>query len=378
MTRYGFLSSYPPTRCGLATFTEALAAAIVEDDGPYAEVVRVIDTMDPRPAAPVGTRTVIVGELVADDPRTLLSSAARLNACDVAIVQHEYGIYGGPDGDQVITLLEALNVPIIVVFHTVLASPTARQRTVLERVGALATEIVVMTETARSLVEKHYAIDIARVRVVPHGVATWLEEASEVAHETPRVLTWGLIGPGKGLEWGIRAMALLADMVPAPEYTVVGQTHPKVLANDGDVYREMLQRTIDELGLQETVTLDARYLDSAQLAAMVSSADVVLLPYDSLEQVTSGVLVEAIAAGVPVVATGFPHAVELLADGAGRIVTHRNPESMAEALREVLTRSDVANQMRAAALQSARETSWPAVAEQYRLLAAQVLAAEAA
>lgn len=352
--------------------------AMVNKGGPYAEVVRVIDTTVPRPAAPGGTRTVIVGELVADDPRSVASAAACLNSCDVAIVQHEYGIYGGLDGDQVITVLEDLKVPIIVVFHTVLASPTARQRFVLERVGELASEIVVMTDNARRLVETHYAIDSTKVQVIPHGVATWLEGTSAVGHDTPRVLTWGLIGPGKGLEWGISAMALLGDMVPVPEYTIVGQTHPKVLAHEGDSYRNMLQQTIDDLGLRPTVTLNPRYLDSAQLAAMVSSADVVLLPYDSTDQVTSGVLVEAIAAGLPVVATAFSHAVELLAGGAGRIVEHKNPQSIADALRYVLTHPDVAHRMRAAALQSARETSWPAVAEQYRQLAAQVLASVAA
>lgn len=359
MTRFVVLSTYPPTRCGIATFSESLATALVEPGAPRVEVVRLLDTAEPVPNA--ARRTA----LIADDPSTMAAAIGRLNAADVAIVQHEYGIYGGTDGDQVLTVLEALVVPTIVVLHTVLRSPTAAQRALLERVVALADVAVVMTAAARELLVTQYDVPGAGVRVIPHGVAQAVLAPARVHGVRPRVLTWGLIGPGKGIEWGIRAMAIVRESVPAVEYIVAGQTHPKVLAHSGDVYRDMLATTIGELGLGATVHLDDRYLEADDLAALVASADVVLLPYDSLEQVTSGVLVEAVAAGIPVVATGFPHAIELLAAGGGRIAVHRDPASMAAAIVSSLRDGSAVPVTTAP-----HAVGWADVADLYRALAA--------
>jgi glycosyltransferase involved in cell wall biosynthesis len=192
------------------------------------------------------------------------------------------------------------------------------------------------------------------------------------------VLTWGLISPGKGLEWGIRAIAELGELASPVEYVIAGQTHPKVLALEGERYREALQRLIADLGLDDTITMDDRYLDAAQLADLVTTADVVLLPYDSRDQATSGVLVEAIAAGVPVVATGFPHAVELLGGGAGLIARHGDPESMAAAIRSIVETEETARRMHEAALRDAHDSSWPVVGERYRELADRIAEARAA
>ncbi len=138
----------------------------------------------------------------------------------------------------------------------------------------------------------------------------------------PTILTWGLLGPGKGIEWAIDALAELVDLDPTPRYLVMGETHPRVVNREGEAYRSALQARAASRGIGHLVEFDARYLDLAALGRVVQEADVVLLPYDSREQVTSGVLVEALAAGKPVIATGFPHAVELLGGGAGLIVPH--------------------------------------------------------
>lgn len=307
-------------------------------------------------------------ELVAGDLGSRLAAAAALNACDVAIVQHEYGIYGGEDGEEILGVLGAVMTPTIVVLHTVLPAPTKHQRAVLSEVCASASLTVVMTNGARDTLADRYGVDRLRVHVIPHGV-TNLAVASRTTRSRRRVLTWGLISPGKGIEWGIRAIARLADLDPGVEYVVAGQTHPKVLARAGESYRAALTHLIDELGIASSVRLDGRYLGGEELVALLASADVVLLPYDSRDQATSGVLAEAVAAGVPVVATGFPHAVELLAGGAGIIVEHQDPGSIASALRSILTGEGVAERMREAALHDAREMTWSAVADRYRLLA---------
>ncbi|MFD3444556.1 glycosyltransferase [Microbacteriaceae bacterium 4G12] len=376
MTQFGLLSTYPPTRCGLATFTQSLATALVRPGDPAASIVRVLDEPEPRPVAVLGASAVVAAELVGGVPSDRVTAGRVLNASDVVIVQHEYGIYGGPDGDEVLDLLRTIASPCIVVLHTVLPNPTPSQRRVLDAVGALASAVVVMTENACGILESTYGIPMTKVSVIPHGAPV---RAPAQKHETRarrRVLTWGLISPGKGVEWGVRAMAELTDL--DLEYVVAGQTHPKVLATAGESYRENLTGLIENLGLEARVSLDGRYLDDGELTELVDSADVVLLPYDSRDQVTSGVLAEAVAAGLPVVATGFPHAVELLAGGAGIIAAHEDPHSMAEALRAVLTRSDVAQHMHEAALRDTEMTSWPDVAERYRVLAAELIAAQAA
>ncbi len=365
MSSFSFLSTYPPTRCGLATFTQALATAMVGDEAAHARIVRAMDDDDSSATAGLGTRSVIVGELLRGDAAQSRDIARTLSSSDAVIVQHEYGIYGGPDGDEILPVLAALTAPSIVVLHTVLPAPTAHQREVLERVTQLTDAVVVMTETARELLEAHYTVDSRKVSVIPHGVADWSSVAVDPHPDRHEMLTWGLIGPGKGIEWGIRAMAELAESVPTLHYRVAGQTHPKVVDRDGEAYREGLQQLIDDLGLQDRVTLDGRYLDAHQLAALVTNADIVLLPYDSRDQVTSGVLAEAVAAGKDVIATTFPHSNELLAHGIGKLVGHEDPTAIARAAREILQRETPADHERALAV----DVSWPAVAAQYRSLA---------
>jgi polysaccharide biosynthesis protein PslF len=373
MTRFGFVSTYPPTLCGLATFTSALSNELLSSSGATGPVLRLVDAPEPSNSPEV------VGQLVAGQPATIGAAARLLDDCDAVILQHEYGVYGGSDGDEVLALLAALRAPSVVVLHTVLSAPTPNQRRVLEAVTSLADAVVTMTGTAEQRLASGYRVDMSKVTVIPHGAAVVRRgPAPRPRTGAPTILTWGLLGPGKGVEWAIEAMAALKDLDPAPHYLVAGQTHPKVVLHEGEAYRQRLLGRIAELGLDDTVTLDGRYRSSVELAEVVDSADVVLLPYDSTDQVTSGVLIEAIAALKPVVATRFPHAVELLSDGAGLLVPHKDPAAIAEALRTVLTRRDLGIGMSHAAAASAPELMWPAVADRYRDLAAQLISARLA
>jgi polysaccharide biosynthesis protein PslF len=372
-TRFGFVSTYPPTLCGLATFTSSLFAELTGPDRGSGVVVRVVDTPQPLPAPEV------IAEMVAGDPDSARRAAALLGASDVVIVQHEYGLYGGNDGDEVLALLSALTVPSIVVLHTVLSAPTAHQRAVLESVVSLANAVVTMTATAYDRLATGYGVDMAKVSVIPHGAPQLRTSRMPTFRSVePVVLTWGLIGPGKGIEWGIEAMGLLRSLYPAPRYHVAGQTHPKVVQREGEAYRLGLQDQVRRLGLTGRVSFDSHYRDSEALAGLIATADVVLLPYDSTDQVTSGVLIEAVAALKPVVATRFPHAVELLSDGAGLLVPHKDPAAIAEALRTLLTRRDLLAGITKAAVATAPELLWPAVAKRYHDLAARLISARVA
>lgn len=371
---FGMLSTFPPTSCGIATFAAALSAGLISE-GSTVDVVRLGGSPELEDALVVAT--------VADDSRATVSAAARaLNRTDVAIVQHEYGLYGGADGADVLALMASIVVPTIVVAHTVVVAPTAGQRTVLEKVCELADVIVVMTETARERLASLYAVDARKVVVIPHGAATPLAESTGVSRPVgawaPRLLTWGLLGPGKGIEWAIDAMAELDDLRPRPQYVVAGATHPKVHERQGEAYREMLVARAARSRAAFHVTFDDSYRDLADLTDLIASADVVILPYDSADQVTSGVLVDAVAAGRPVIATAFPHAVELLASGAGIVVPQRDPHALAAAIRSVLTDRDLAASMAAEARRLAPDLSWSTVAGRYRDLAATIATAPVA
>jgi polysaccharide biosynthesis protein PslF len=371
--RYGFLSTYPPTQCGLATFTAALREQLADlAPGAASGVVRLLD-VPAGPGPPQAAPTEVVGDLVAGTRGGPEHAAWLLNSFDVVVVQHEYGVYGGRDGDEVLEVLHHLDVPAVVVLHTVLTHPTRHQRHVLEAVAADADAVVVMTETARARLVAGYRTDPRRVAVIPHGAAD-NRAAVPVRAGPPTVLTWGLIGPGKGIEWGIAAVAALTDIDPAPRYLVAGETHPKVLAREGEAYRDGLVAHARRLGVARSVTFDGRYLGAASLGALVRGADVVLLPYDSRDQVTSGVLIEAVAALRPIVATRFPHAVELLGDGAGLLVPHGDAAAIAAAVRSIVTDDGVANRLVLAAAARAPELLWPAVARRYRQLAAGLVA----
>ncbi|WP_276031258.1 glycosyltransferase [Mycolicibacterium komossense] len=354
---FGVLSTYPPTRCGLATFSAALADGL-SVHGADISVVRVADgspAADPR----------IIGELVSDSPASVAAAAQLLNRSDVAIVQHEYGIYGGPDGDDVVDVLAGLTVPSIVVAHTVLKDPTPHQRSVLEAVAALADQMVVMSEAASQRLRLGFDVDPRKVVTISHGAFVPPDLASPARQDRPTLLTWGLLGPGKGIERVIDAMVALHELPSRPHYVVAGRTHPKVLAAEGESYREARAEQARRRGVAGSVSFDAGYRDRASLTRLAQASAVVVLPYDSTDQVTSGVLVDAIATGRPVVATAFPHAVELLASGAGAVVAHDDPDALAATLHTLLTKPDIAEAMAAEAIRLAPTMAWPVVANAY-------------
>ncbi len=365
---FGLLSTFPPTPCGIATFTAALARGL-SGAGREVGVVRIAD------GSPVRTDAV-VGDLVNGSRRSVADCSALLNRHDVAIVQHEYGLYGGPDGEEIVEILSGLRVPAIVIAHTVLVDPTRHQRDVLVSVAALADRLVVMSDAARRRLIENFDVDPRKIATIPHGAAVATSQLSRPRAERPTLLTWGLLGPGKGVERVVDAMADLRDLSPRPRYLVAGSTHPKVLAAEGEAYRTARVAQAERLGVGDSVHFDDAYRDLGSLASLIAAAAVVVLPYDSREQVTSGVLVDAIAAGRPVVATAFPHAIELLSSGAGIVVDHDDPRALVDALRRVLFEPGLAEQMSAEALRLAPGIGWPVVAARYIDLATRLEAPE--
>ncbi len=356
----GFVSTYPPTVCGIASYTESLVKAIGgRNPGNATGVVRLGDdstenhlqhvVMHHRPGNGSSQR----------------NAAAVLNRYDAVSIQHEFGIWGRRDGVEVLDFMSRLSVPSAVTLHTVLREPTQNQRSITVSMVSLAERVVVMSQTASTRLVELYGVDPGRISVIPHGADPGFAGPSLVKGGQPLILTWGLIGPGKGLEWAIRALEDIADMRPLPRYLIAGATHPEVKRTSGESYRESLMALTRSLGLDSMVGFDDRYLDRQSLARLVRSADMIVLPYESADQVTSGVLVEAIAASKPVIATQFAHAVELLRDGAGAVVPFGEPHVLGAKLRQVLSDRSIRELMTSRAQRLAADWYWPTIGARF-------------
>lgn len=368
--RVGLVTTYPPTRCGIGTFSKSLVQSLDASEFEI-DIVRLVED---RPGPVADEHPAL--EIVPDLPIGIRAAARRLNRCDLAVFQHEYGIYGSNDGESILEMVARVECPKVAVLHTVLENPTPPQRHILEQLGA-SCQLVTLSEAARQRLIGRYDVNPSRVTVIPHG-AGWQPRPPNPA---PRrtVLTWGLLGPGKGLERAIQAMAKLGDLDPSPRYQIVGRTHPGVIRTDGFAYRRSLERLVDRLDLGHMVQFFDQYMDDDDLYEMVTEADVVLVPYDNSEQISSGVLTEAVAAGRPVVATRFPHAVELLDNGSGFAVAH-DSSAVAAAIEELLVDEQTYERCARAASARSATLAWDRCGESYaalfRRLASESRAAE--
>ena len=367
----GFVGTYPPLRCGIASFTASLARAMaLSGSGVRMGVVACVDRL-----GVVGHPPEVAAEFVRGSAASRAAAAATLDEFDLVVVQHEFGIFGGEDGCEIVDLVARLHVPAIVVLHTVPRRPTSGQRAVVERLAEFAERIVTQSHAARVRLLETHLIEPRKVVVIPHGAPANLVTETSTADPArrPVVLTWGLVGPGKGIEWAIEAMAFLRDLEPQPRYVVAGQTHPRILETRGEEYRDSLVARAAALGVSHLVEFDGVYRDLGAILARIREADVVLLPYLSREQVVSGVLAEAVASGKPVVSTRFPHAEELLGEGSGILVAHEDAEAIAGALRSLLSDPDRTARMAAVARRQAPSLFWENVGASYLQLARDVV-----
>jgi glycosyltransferase involved in cell wall biosynthesis len=360
------LSTYPPTQCGLATFSRALQVGL-EQEGVTASIARIVaaeeSESNPLPQWPVVV-THSAGQSIA-------RLAAALNSHDVVLVQHEFGIFAGADGEEILQILDAVERPVVTVLHTVLTAPTLHQRFIMQQLIAHSRALVTMTQTGRRNLIKHYDVHPDRVEVIPHGAADVSRtDPQMLTHDSSTVLTWGLLSEGKGIEWGIEALAFLKDRYPNLRYLVAGQTHPKVRLAEGERYRFGLMNRARALGIWDRVHLIDDYLDGEALARIIRTAAIVLLPYDSKDQVTSGVLTEAVVAGKPVIATRFPHALELLGSGAGVLVDQQDPVGIAAAISQLMDDPALARAMALQAHAIGEDFLWSTVSRRYAALLA--------
>lgn len=354
------VGTYPPTRCGLATFTANTRRGLL------AAGARSVDVLRLGEVPPSGDQAEVVGRWRVDDP---LSAIVRLaDAYSSVLLQHEFGIYPGRDGVGVLDLMAAVHAPAISVLHTVLVDPSQHQRRIIESLVDHSAYVVVQTPSAARRLTSRYFVDPAKVAVIAHGAEPNMQPRPPGAPPrtgAPVLLTWGLLGPGKGIEHAIAAVAVLAERGVEVRYVVSGQTHPGVLAHEGERYRDSLVHLVAKLGVDDLVEFDNCYRDWPSLLAQVRECDIVVLPYDSREQVTSGVLVDALASGKPIVATSFPHANDVVDGRCGLVVPHEEPVALADAIERLLTDRPLRNAFSRAAAAEGDLLAWPVIGEQY-------------
>jgi glycosyltransferase involved in cell wall biosynthesis len=360
--RAAIVSTYPPRACGIGTFSADLRATL-----PGTGTVTVADLVavvhEPSSPQRRGLLATIAQAVRGDYVRTA-RMLGRLDV-DVVLLQHEYGIFGGPDGEYVLSFARELAQPLVVTLHTVLSEPSPHQREVLTELCAEAELVIVMTDTALRLLVGSGACPEEKVRVVAHGAPARIAEraALSAANGRFRLSTFGLISPGKGLETVIEALPAMIERHPEIVYTIAGRTHPDVSRREGERYRLMLERRVLELGLDDNVEFDDRFLSIDELSDLLAATDVFVTPYGNREQIASGALTFAIAAGCAVISTPYWYAQDMLASGAGLLVPFRDSEALADAVCSYVERPDMLLAARAEAQRIGSTLAWPAVAK---------------
>lgn len=374
--RVALIGGFAPRKCGIATFTTDIYEQLAAHHSEVSVDLHVID--DPRSPLTYDRARGVIRADCADDYR---AAARRMNedGVDAVWLQHEYGIFGGEAGDMVLELVDRVAAPLIVTLHTVLAEPSVRQREVIEHLLRRASRVMVMSQHSMGLLQTLYRVPAERIAVIPHGapdrpLRNTSDRKARLGLEGRRVMmTFGLLGPGKGLETVIEALPAIVENHPDVVYRIVGATHPNLVATEGESYREGLAALAESLGVGDNVQWDNRFLDLGELLDRIEACDIYLTPYPNMQQSTSGTLSYAVALGKAVVSTPYVHARELLAGGVGVLVEPRQADVIAAAVNRLLDDPDELRAVQHRAWTKGRETIWPRFAAAARALVESVV-----
>jgi glycosyltransferase involved in cell wall biosynthesis len=374
--KVSFISTYPPRQCGIATFCQDLlnsmktvyGSAEYNGDQSNFEVVALNN----------GNNNYAYGSEVTfhirDQFRSDYQRAADFinhSPVDAVSIQHEYGIFGGEDGNYINYLLSGLKKPAITTLHTVLEEPSQGQRQTLIRICEQSVSVVVMAQTAVDILTRVYNVPEEKIILVPHGApdVPFLDSSyykDQFQAEGRKVLlTFGLLSPSKGLEYAVEAMEEVVAVHPDALYIILGATHPEVKRRHSEEYRHLLKKMVRDKGLENNVTFYNQYVSLERLVQFLVATDVYITPYLSREQITSGTLAYALACGKAIVSTPYIYAEELLAEDRGRLVPFRDSKAMGKALVELLGDDGLRNRMRKKSYQYGRQMIWKEVARNY-------------
>ncbi|TDU63076.1 glycosyltransferase involved in cell wall biosynthesis [Prosthecobacter fusiformis] len=358
-----------PRLCGIATFTHDLCEA-VSSAAPATECYTgaVNDRAEGYKYPPR-----VRFELQEKDLDSYRRAADYLNFnnADVLCVQHEFGIYGGPAGSHLLALLKEVRMPVVTTLHTILSSPNPAQRKVMNELVQRSDRLVVMARKGAEILRETYAVPEAKIDIIPHGIPdipfmdSSLSKAQFGVEGRKVLLTFGLLGPGKGIEYAIEALPEIVRQHPNVVYLILGATHPHLIAKEGERYRLSLERLAEERGVKEHVIFYNRFVSPEDLTEFIGATDIYLTPYLNEAQITSGTLAYVFGAGKAVVSTPYWHAQELLADDRGSLVPFHDSGAIAGGVCAYFNDPARLEKTRVKAYEMGREMIWPAVAKRY-------------
>ena len=367
-----FLSTYPPRECGLATFTQDLVRELDKVELLNRPKVIAVDNTDHQ--YKYGNRVLM--KLSQHDRDSYLKTAEAINDSDIEllVIEHEYGIFGGKAGEYILDLVDRLQIPIITTLHTVLPKPLKKQREVLTLLGQKSAKVVTMAKNTKPILEKVYRIDPSKIEVIHHGVPYRLLESRDkikAKHGLSNrnvISTFGLLSPGKGLEYGIEAVADVVKDHKDVVYLILGQTHPCVKKESGEAYREKLMRMVDRLRIADHVRFINKYLSKDEIINYLQLSDIYMTPYLGKNQAVSGTLAYAVGYGRVIISTPYSYAQEMLSEGRGLLAKFRNSSSLAKLIRYVLKHPEAKKEMERRTLSLGRTMVWSNIANQYTKL----------
>ena len=325
-----FLSTYPPQECGLATFTRDLITAMGNIGINSTEVNAVSDTSG------ISYDNKVTARIRKNERGDYVKAAQRLNAShvDLLMVEHEYGIFGGEHGEYVLDLVENLEIPVVTTLHTILSEPDMKQRSIINALSKRSEKIITMAGNTKQMLQSIYGVDPWKIEVIHHGVPKKIIVSKEdlkkkYGYQGKRIIsTFGLIGPGKGLEYGIEAMSKVVEDNSDIMYLILGQTHP-ALKEEGISYRNKLEELVKKLDLCENVKFVNKYLSIDEIIQYLQMSDIYMTPYTGKDQAVSGTMAYAVGYGKAIVSTPYLYAKEMLSEGRGMLAEFNNPQSLA-------------------------------------------------
>ena len=375
--RVALIGNFAPRKCGIATFTTDIFERVTEHQPELRlDVYAMQDSADR--VAHVGVES----EIDRDDPESYAAAARKMNAdgVDAVWIQHEFGIFGGESGEHVLALAERVAAPVVVTMHTVLADPSAKQEDITRRLVARASRLMVMSRSGRDLMINRYGAEAARVSIVEHGAPDRPLRLSTIASPAARktLMTFGLLGPGKGLETAIQALPAIVARHPTVVYRIVGVSHPNERRHNGEAYRQGLEKLAEQLGVSQHIEWLDRFVDNDELIGLLEDCDIYLTPYPNLQQSTSGTLSYAAALGRAIVSTPYIHARELLSDVGGELVEPRDPAGIARAVNRLLDSPEELEALQLRTYRRGRKTVWRHFAANSKAMLAAAVAPEGA
>ncbi|ASB47882.1 glycosyltransferase family 4 protein [Alkalitalea saponilacus] len=374
--KIAFIGTYPPRECGIGTFTKNLFNSVISEnaasEGKHEGFVVALNDNNAHYDYPVEVKTSINQEQLED-----YIEAARfinLSGADVCVLEHEFGIFGGQDGVNILPLLHRLDIPYIVTLHTILKKPSYNQKAVLQQICSMAQKIVVMSHKAIDFLTTIYDVPAQKIAFIEHGVPD-LQYNSEKSKKEFKLdhkkvlLTFGFIGRNKGIETVINALPAVVKSNPDVIYIILGKTHPNVLRHSGEEYRIYLMRLVKNLGLEKHVVFLNEFINVQDLFKYLSATDIYITPYLNEAQITSGTLSYAVGVGAAAISTPYWHAEELLADGRGRFFDFKDEKALAKLLTELLDNPKTLAEIKEKAYTYGRNITWPKTGEKYFQLA---------